>query len=131
MDGPTREPASAGTPGSTTTTWLGYEAPSRTPPGHSPTRRRRPTCTRTRTSRDPYPQSTATGEALADALATQVPNLRALRFGKIDFRRTEFTVPLENNPCKAAAAAGIFGDRPTYEAGQPAGRAGSDLLTEV
>jgi hypothetical protein len=80
---------------------------------------------------DPYPQAKATGEALADALAAQVPNARELRFGALDFKRSEFTVPLENNAFKAAAAAGIFGDRQTYEAGQPAGRAGTDLLTEV
>ncbi|MEA2435513.1 MAG: hypothetical protein QOF65_69 [Thermoleophilaceae bacterium] len=80
---------------------------------------------------DPYPQAKATGEALADALAAQLPNARALRFGTLDFRRSEFTVPLENNAFKAAAAAGLFGDRQTYEAGQPAGRGGSDLLTEV
>jgi hypothetical protein len=80
---------------------------------------------------DPYPQAKATGEALADALAAQVPNARSLRFGQLGFKRSEFTVPLENNAFKAAAAAGIFGERPTYAAGQPAGRAGSDLLTEV
>src|SRR5439155_22556794 len=43
--------------------------------------------------KDPYPQAKATGEALADALAAQVPNVHELRFGKLDFRRTEFTVP--------------------------------------
>jgi hypothetical protein len=80
---------------------------------------------------DPYPQAKATGEALADALAAQVPNARELRFGALDFKRSEFTVPLENNAFKAAAAAGIFGDRQTYAGGQPAGRAGPDLLTEV
>jgi hypothetical protein len=78
---------------------------------------------------DPYPQAKATGEALADALAAQVPNVRQLRFGKLEFKRNEFTVPLENNVFKAAAAAGLFGDRQTYEAGKPVGRGGSDLLT--
>jgi hypothetical protein len=78
---------------------------------------------------DPYPQAKATGESLADALAAQVQNTRELRFGALSFKRTEFTVPLENNAFKAAAAAGLFGDRQTYEAGQPAGRGGSDLLT--
>src|SRR5205085_6036744 len=58
---------------------------------------------------DPYPQAKATGEALADALAAQVPNARELRFGALDFKRSEFTVPLENNALKAAAAAGILG----------------------
>ena len=82
-------------------------------------------------SDDPYPQATATGNALADAMAAAVPSVRALRFGKLDFKRTFFTVPLENNVFKAAAAAGLFGDRQTYAAGQPAGRTGTDLLTEV
>jgi hypothetical protein len=80
---------------------------------------------------DPYPQAKATGEALADALVAQVSNTHELRFGQLDFKRSEFTVPLENNAFKAAAAAGIFGDRQTYAAGKPAGRGGTDLLTEV
>lgn len=80
---------------------------------------------------DPYPQATATGEALADAVVAAVPSVRELRSGKLDFRRTFFTVPLENNAFRAAAAAGLFGDRQTYAAGQPAGRSGTDLLTEV
>jgi hypothetical protein len=84
-----------------------------------------------RNEQDPYPQAKATGEALADATADAVADARALRFGKLDFKRQTFMVPLENNAFKAAAAAGLFGDRQTYAAGQPAGRAGTDLLTEV
>jgi hypothetical protein len=80
---------------------------------------------------DPYPQAKATGEALADATADALGHTQELRFGKLEFKRQTFTVPLENNAFKAAAAAGLFGDRQTYAAGQPAGRAGSDLLTEV
>jgi hypothetical protein len=80
---------------------------------------------------DPYKQAEATGAALATALVAHVPDLHALRFGPLEFKRTEFTVPLENNAFKAAAAAGLFGSRQTYEAGQPAGRGGSDLLTAV
>jgi hypothetical protein len=80
---------------------------------------------------DPYPQAQATGDALATALVANVPDLQPLRAGPLEFKRTEFTVPLENNAFKAAAAAGIFGERQTYEAGQPAGRGGSDLLTAV
>jgi hypothetical protein len=78
---------------------------------------------------DPYPQAQATGVALADAVAAQAPNARPLRFGALAFKRNEFTVPLENSAFKAAAAAGIFGERQTYAAGQPAGRGGTDLLT--
>jgi hypothetical protein len=80
---------------------------------------------------DPYPQAKATGVALANALVAHIPDLRPLRSGPLAFKRTEFTVPLENNAFKAAAAAGIFGERQTYEAGQPAGRGGTDLLTAV
>jgi hypothetical protein len=80
---------------------------------------------------DPYPQAKATGEALADATAAAVPHARELRFGPLAFKREIFTVPLENNAFRAAAAAGLFGDRPTYLGGQQAGRAGPDLQTEV
>jgi hypothetical protein len=80
---------------------------------------------------DPYPQAQATGEALADALLAAVPDSRPLRPGKLAFKRQQFTVPLENNAFKAAAAAGLFGDRQTYAGGMPAGRAGPDLRTDV
>jgi hypothetical protein len=80
---------------------------------------------------NPYPQAQATGEALADTMATEAPQAQKLRFGALDFRQAEPTVPLENNAFKAAAAAGLFGDRQTYAGGQKAGRAGPDLLTRV
>ena len=80
---------------------------------------------------DPYPQAQATGFALADAVVAHAGDTQRLRSGALAFKRTEFTVPLENNLFKAAAAAGLFGERPTYEAGQPAGRGGTDLLTGV
>jgi hypothetical protein len=80
---------------------------------------------------NPYPQAQATGEALADTVAAAAPQAEQLGFGALDFRPAELTVPLENNAFKAAAAAGLFGDRQTYAAGQPAGRAGPDLLTRV
>jgi hypothetical protein len=80
---------------------------------------------------DPYPQAQATGDGLADAVLTALPDAHDLRPGKLAFKREQFTVPLENNAFKAAAAAGLFGDRPTYEAGAPAGRAGTDLQTDA
>jgi hypothetical protein len=80
---------------------------------------------------DPYPQAQATGEALADAMVAQAPLADRLRFGALDFTRSPLTVQLENNAFKAAAAAGLFGDRPTFIAGQPAGRNGTDLQTAV
>src|SRR5205807_6835692 len=78
-----------------------------------------------------YAQAQATGEALADAAAAQVPSASPLTPGKVDIRRDEFFVPLENNLFKAAAAAGLFGDRQTYLAGVPAGPVGPDVRTEV
>ncbi|MEA2458615.1 MAG: hypothetical protein QOC95_1587, partial [Thermoleophilaceae bacterium] len=66
---------------------------------------------------DPYPQAQATGEALADAMVAQAPLADRLRFGALDFTRSPLTVQLENNAFKAAAAAGLFGDRPTFIAG--------------
>jgi hypothetical protein len=69
--------------------------------------------------------------ALADAVVARVGDVKRLREGALAFKRTEFTVPLENNAFKAAAAAGLFGERQTYAAGQPAGRGGTDLLTAV
>jgi hypothetical protein len=80
---------------------------------------------------DPYPQAQATGFALADALVDQVPALHRLREGSLELRRADFFVPLENNAFKAAAAAGLFGERQTYAAGRPVGTAGTDLLTGV
>jgi hypothetical protein len=80
---------------------------------------------------DPYPQAQATGFALADAVVAHAGDAQRLRSGALAFKRTEFTVPLENNLFKAAAAAGLFGDRQTYAAGKPAGRGGTDLLTDV
>jgi hypothetical protein len=82
-------------------------------------------------SDDPYPQAQATGEALAEALVAEAPRAQQLRYGPVGIRRADFMVPLENNAFKAAAAAGLFGTRPTYTAGQESGRAGSDLLTGV
>jgi hypothetical protein len=78
-----------------------------------------------------YAQAQATGAALAKAVAAQLPNARRLRPGRVDIRRDEFDVPLENNLFKAAAVAGLFGDRQTFVAGVPAGPLGPDVRTEV
>jgi hypothetical protein len=64
-------------------------------------------------------------------VATELPNARALAAGNVAIRRQEFYVPLENNLFRAAAAAGLFGDRQTYVNGIPAGSAGTDVRTEV
>jgi hypothetical protein len=78
-----------------------------------------------------YAQAQATGRALADAVAAKVQSATPLTAGKVDIRRDEFFVPLENNLFRAAAAAGLFGDRQTYLAGVPVGPAGPDVRTEV
>jgi hypothetical protein len=78
-----------------------------------------------------YPQAEATGVALADAVAAELPRMQDLRSGAVAFERKQFFVPLENNAFKAAAAAGLFGKRPTYTAGVESGRTGPDLRTSV
>lgn len=78
-----------------------------------------------------YAQTEATGRALAAATAAGAGRLQPIRPGAVRLRRAEFDVPLENNIFKAAAVAGLFGERQTYTAGVPAGQAGLDLRTSV
>jgi hypothetical protein len=78
-----------------------------------------------------YAQAQATGDALAKSVAASLPNAKRLRPGRVDIQRDEFYVPLENNLFKAAAVAGLFGDRQTFTAGVPAGPLGPDVRTEV
>ncbi len=78
-----------------------------------------------------FEQATQTGIGLGNAVLAALPDATDLPFGTIVAERREFTVPLENNLFAAAGAAGIFGDRQLYTDGQPTGRAGNELLTEV
>ena len=78
-----------------------------------------------------YPQARATGEAFATAVAAQAQKAKRLRSGTVTVDRREFDVPLENNGFRALAQAGIFDNRPTYNAGVYAGRSGRDIRTEV
>jgi hypothetical protein len=78
-----------------------------------------------------WAQAQATGEALANAVAAEASAATPVRPGDPGVQRKELYVPLENNLFRAAAAAGLFGDRQTYIGGLPAGRAGNELLTEV
>jgi hypothetical protein len=78
-----------------------------------------------------YPQAAATGLALAGVTADGVRRLQPIRAGTVRLRRTEFDVPLENNIFKAAAAAGLFGQRSTYTGGVAVGQVGADLRTSV
>lgn len=76
-------------------------------------------------------QAQATGDGLADAVMAQAPQATPVTAGAVSVSRRELYVPLENNLFRAAAAAGLFGQRQTYVNGVPAGRAGNQLLTEV
>jgi hypothetical protein len=78
-----------------------------------------------------YAQTQATGAALAGVTAAGVRRLSPIRPGAVRLRRTEFDVPLENNIFKAAAAAGLFGQRQTYTGGVAVGQLGTDLRTSV
>jgi hypothetical protein len=78
-----------------------------------------------------YSQAKATGEALARAVASDVPTARELGAGSVSSRRDVFFAPLENNLFKAAAAAGLFGKRQLYTNGVATGRTGRDLKTSV
>ena len=61
-----------------------------------------------------YAQAQATGDALASAVAAEAPSAQPLRDGALRYQRADFCVPLENNLFKAAAGAGLFGQRQTY-----------------
>src|SRR5438067_2526696 len=78
-----------------------------------------------------YQQAEATGDALADAVATAVPNGQPVPPGSVDVTRTQFCVPLENHLFQAIGAAGIFGKRQLYTECQPTGRAGNELETSA
>ena len=78
-----------------------------------------------------YEQAEATGRAFADLAVTALGDAVDLGVGPVRTARTVFDTPLENNLFKAAGAAGLFGPRPLYTGGQPTGRTGSDLRTEV
>jgi hypothetical protein len=79
-----------------------------------------------------FAQSQATGEAIAHAALAHLGATEAVRPGPVSLARTEFFVPLENNLFKAAAAAGLFGDRQGYVDGVPVGPGlGTEFRTEV
>ncbi|TMA80230.1 MAG: hypothetical protein E6J72_08990 [Deltaproteobacteria bacterium] len=83
-------------------------------------------------SGDQYAKAQATGEALADAVASRIGDALTVdvQFGQLVAERTEFFAPIENNVFKAAAAARLFGERQVYTAGVPAPD-GKDIRTEV
>ena len=72
------------------------------------------------------------GQAIADQVASQMPKLTRIPSGRLAFARSTLYVPIENNAFKAAAAAGIFGERHTYTPnGVDAGMVGPDIRTHV
>ncbi len=82
-----------------------------------------------------YAQVQATGDSLADHVASSLSKARPVRPGPVGGRRTVFCVPLENNLFRGVAALGIFGRRQTYTqtaAGcVPSGRSGDQVQTSV
>ena len=78
---------------------------------------------------DTFLQAMRTGVGLGNAVLAALPQAEDLAFGPIVGDQIDFFVPLENNLFRAAAAAGVFGDRQLYTGGQPTGRVGNDLLT--
>jgi hypothetical protein len=61
-----------------------------------------------------YEQAQATGQAFADTVVARAAAAQPLTSGTIRYARSDFCVPVENTLFKAAAAAGLFGQRPTY-----------------
>jgi hypothetical protein len=61
-----------------------------------------------------YGKAQATGEGFAQTVASRVAQAQSLRTGGLRYVRKEFCVPLENNLFRAAAGAGLFGQRTTY-----------------
>jgi hypothetical protein len=75
---------------------------------------------------------TTVGQGVADGVAGEVPKLKQIPAGRMFFDRKTIYVPIENNAFKAAAAAGLFGERHTYTpTGQDTGTAGPDVRTHV
>src|SRR6266540_1081636 len=78
-----------------------------------------------------YAQVELTGNTIADRVAAELPDAKPVPLGPVSGERTEFCVPIENNLFKAAAAAGIFGERQAYTNCQPTGRTGNEVKTSV
>jgi hypothetical protein len=75
---------------------------------------------------------TTVGQAVADHVAGEVAKLRRIPSGGLAFDRKTLYVPIENNAFKAAAGAGLFGERHTFAPdGTDTGRAGPDVRTHV
>src|SRR5258706_12089035 len=73
-------------------------------------------------SGDQYAKAQATGEALADAVASRIGDAQTVEVpvGQLVTERMEFFAPIENNLFKVAASARLFGERQAYTGGVPA-----------
>jgi len=80
---------------------------------------------------DQYAKAHAVGERLADIVESHLSSATNLDFGTVGSQRRILFVPLENNVFRAAATAGLFGQRQLYTGGVPSGRAGNELKTSV
>jgi hypothetical protein len=78
-----------------------------------------------------YAQVELTGDTIADDVANALAGAKPVPVGPVGGDRTEFCAPLENNLFRAAAAAGIFGERQAYTDCQPTGRVGDSVKTSV
>jgi hypothetical protein len=78
-----------------------------------------------------YAQVEATGNRIADAVAAALPSAATVPLGAVGGRRAEFCVPLENNVFRAAASAGVFGQRQGYTNCQPSAKVANELKTSV
>src|SRR6185295_8566994 len=61
-----------------------------------------------------YAQVALTGNSIADHVDAELDKAKSVPIGPVSGERSVFCAPLENNLFRAAAAAGIFGERPAY-----------------
>jgi hypothetical protein len=82
-----------------------------------------------------YAQVELTGNRIADKVTAALANTSTVPLGTVGGERNEFCAPIENNLFKAAASAGIFGERQAYTGTAdncaPSGRSGSHVKTSV
>ncbi|HVU72653.1 MAG TPA: hypothetical protein VHE83_06815, partial [Mycobacteriales bacterium] len=78
-----------------------------------------------------FGQAQATGETLSRFVVSRLPKGVDVTPGTVRTTRAVFDTPLQNNLFRGAAALGIFGTRSLYTAGEPTGRVGTDLRTNV
>jgi uncharacterized repeat protein (TIGR01451 family) len=84
-----------------------------------------------------YPQVELTGNTIADRVAAALADAKPVAPGAVSGQRNTFCAPIENNLFKAAAEAGLFGERKGYAevngvcVEPPAPRFGDNVQTTV